>query len=209
MSEINQNLTIKELIDSINNSINDIRDHPVDAKDVPSNFEIMVRGISDSHAMDFLFSSGLDKIIEKLFTDISSGNFEEFEKHRETIEDVTEKIFGPGSFKGPVSQTVLNSVQSTMMSYKYNNMKSLLGKNVAQMKKIRMIIRNLDKAKETLHTKDQIQKYKNAVYAIKKCLIFAAKVYRNRKIINRKVYNGIKNVIHEDTLYEIDEAIEW
>jgi len=209
MSELNQDMSIKELVDSINTSINDIREHPVEADKVPSDLEIMVRGISDSHALDLLFSSGMDKVLERLFNDISSGNFEEFDKHREAIEEITEKVFGPGSFKGPVSQTVLNSIQSTMTSYRYNNMRQLLGKNITQMRKLRMLIKNLNKAKDTLKDEEDIKKYKQAVYAIKKCLLFAAKIYRNRKIINRKVFDGLKNIVHEDVVYGVDEALEW
>lgn len=203
----NNEKTIKELIDSLNESIKDIREHPTEIKELPSNFEILVRGVSDSKALDFLFSTKLDKIIEGLFTQINSGNFEKIIENKDSLESLLNTMFGEGSFKGPVSTTVLNSIQASVQSQRYQTMKSCLGKSMVTLKKINLVMKNLRKSKSLFKDdKEKLKKYKEAVYAIKQVLKFAARVYRNRKIINRKVFNGLNNIVHESL--EIDEPLE-
>ena len=57
------NKTISELIDSLNRSIKDIHDHPTHTKDLPTNLEVIVRGVTDSKAIDFIFSDKMDDTI--------------------------------------------------------------------------------------------------------------------------------------------------
>ena len=196
---MDNNETIEELVKSLNSSIIDMREHPVESTKLPSNFEIMVKGVTNSKAIDFLFSSKLDDIMNKMFKAIESGDYTTIIENKESIESLMDSVFGEGSFKGPISQTVLNSIQASMMSYKYQTMKSHLGSTMTTLKKIKVIMKNLDKQKATFKTdKEQYKKYKDAVYAIKQTLKFAAKVYRNRKIINNKVYRGLNNIVHEE-----------
>ena len=77
--------SIAELINSLSDSIEDIRQHPTNTTRIPSNFEIIVRGISDSSGLDFLFSSKLDGIINGLFQKIQSGDFEQIIKSEKTV----------------------------------------------------------------------------------------------------------------------------
>lgn len=200
--------TIEELVKSINDSITDMREHPVEVTKLPSNFEILVKGVTNSKAIDFLFSTKLDSVMEKMFNAIQSGDFSSIIENKESIEGLVENIFGKGSFQGPVSQTVLNSVQASMMSYKYQTMKSHLGKTMTTLKKMKFIMKNLEKQKSQFKgNPEEYKKYKDAVYAIKQTLKFAAKIYRNRRIINDKVYRGLNNVVHEeDELF--DEGLE-
>lgn len=211
MAEINVNSSISELIDSINNSMEDMRNHPIETKKLPSNFEILIKGISNSNALETLFSPKVDALITSMFANIAEGDFTKILENKDVIENLMTSIFGEGSFQGPVSQTVLGSIQSTMTSYKYNTMRSYLGKTMTQIKKTKLVLKNLDKASSTFEKgSDEYKKYKDAVYAIKKVLRFAAKVYRNRKIVNKKVFEGLNNIVHEDIefCYE-DDTLRW
>lgn len=190
-------MTINELLDSINNSINDIRSHPTNGE-LPSNFQIMMSGIDGNKGLDFLYSSGADKLIDKLFELINTGDFEKILENEDKIKMITDNIFGKGSFQGPVSTRVLNSIQHSMSSYKYQTMKSFLGKTVTQLKKIRLVMKNLEREKKNIKDKEELQKYSEAIYAIKQVLKIAEKVYRYRRLVNKKVFNGINNIIHEE-----------
>lgn len=198
--------TLNQLLDSLNNSMEEIRKHPTKTTELPSNFEIAVRGISNSKALDLLFSTKIDKLISGLFNQIENGDFDKLLSNTEAAEKFAETIFGNGSFKGPVSQTVLDSLQSTVQSYKYQTMKSNLGKTMTTLKKINLILKNLQKAgKKFDSNSEEYEKYKNAVYAIKRVIKFAARIYRNRKIINQKVWKGLNGIVYEE--FEIDEAL--
>jgi len=202
----NKDQSIKELIDSLNNSIQDIRDHPTKIDKIPSNFEIIVRGITDSKALDILFSPKVDQLMNSFFKMIESGDFEKILSNTEYISKILDSIFGPGSFQGPVSQHVLNNIQSSVQSYKYQTMKSNINKTLVVLKKKNLIIKNLERGKNNFkHNSAEYKKYKDAVYAIKQVIKFAEKIYRSRKIINKKVFNGLNNIIHES--FEIDEPL--
>lgn len=199
--------TLNQLIDSLNNSMEEIRKHPTTTDKLPSNFEIMVRGVSDSKAIDMLFSPKMDNIINGLFAQIQSGNFDKILSSADTLEKIANSIFGEGSFKGPVSQTVLDTLQSTIQSYKYQTMKSHLGKTMTSIKKYNYLMKNLQRSGKKFDKNSQeYRQYKEAIYAIKKVLKFVSRVYKNRKIINNKVWKGLNNIVYEEV--EIDEAIE-
>lgn len=198
--------TIKELLDSLNNSIQDIREHPTKVDRIPSNFEIMVRGISDSSALDLLFSPKVDNLLESLFREIEKGDFDKILSNKDAIQSMMDSIFGKGSFQGPISNSVLNNIQSTVQSQKYQTMKSNISKTIVILKKKNMIIKNLKKGKDNFKYNPELyKKYNDAVYAIKQVIKFAERVYRNRKIINKKVFNGINNIVHES--FEVDEPL--
>ena len=208
----NQNeQSLVELIKSIDSSIEDLKNHKADLSKLPSNFEILVRGVSSNKAIDAIFSSKLDGVISKLLDGIQSGDVERILQNEELIENLATSIFGEKSFKGPVSNTILNTISSTMNSVKYNTMKSALGKTGIGIKKVRMVMKNLKKG-EGNFSKDPelLQKYRDAVYAIKKTLKFISRIYRSRKIINRKVFDGLSNVVYEQNMgfySEYDEML--
>ena len=198
--------TITELIDSLNNSIKDIHDHPTKTDKLPSNFEILVRGVTDSKAIDFLFSSGIDRLIENLFKKIESGDFSAIIENKDMLQDIMDSVFGEGSFKGPISQAVLNNIQASVQSRRYAEMKSFLGKTVTTLKKVQLIMKNLEKGKKGFErNSEEYKKYSEAVYAIKQVLRFAMRVYKNRSLINKKVFDGLNNIVHED--FEYDEPL--
>lgn len=200
----NQQETLSELISSLQNSIDDMKtSEKINASEIPSDFEILIDGIKDSSAIGTLFSPKIDKLIASLFTTIENGNFEKILEKKDMIEGILSTIFGEGSFEGPISKTVLGTIQMTMQSKRYNEIESHLGKTITTLKKINLVFRNLNKnSKYFKKDKEQYQKYKNAVYAIKQVLKFAAKIYRSRKVINRKVLKGLNSVVHEEYEYE-------
>ena len=200
-----QEQTLNELITSLNSSIEDIRQHPTKVDRIPSNFEIMVRGISSSSALDMLFSPKIDDLLNSLFKQIETGNFDKILSNQDSIEQLMNSLFGEGSFKGPVSQSVLNSISATVQSRRYQEMKSNLGKSMVTLKKSNLVLKNLQKNKKQFKDKpEEYKKYKDAVYAIKQVLKFAARIYRNRKIINKKVFDGLNNIVHENFDFEMD-----
>lgn len=198
----NNEKTISELIDSLNSSIEDIRHHPIktDKTKLPSDFEILTSGINGAQGLTLLFSPNVDKLIGKLFQMVIDGDYDDILRYQNQIKAVADLIFGEGSFEGQVSTRVLNSLQNTMSSYKYNTMKSYLGKTVTTLKKTRLIMKNLKKDSKGIQDKEELQKYRESIYAIKQVLKIAEKIYRNRKFINRKVCSGINNIVHEEEI---------
>lgn len=201
MSNINEsrNKTITELIDSLNKSINDIREHPTQVDRIPSNFEILVRGVSDSNSLDFLFSSGLDRIIENLFKKIETGDFSDILDNKDNMQSILDAIFGKNSFKGPISKAVLNNIQASVQSRKFVEMRSHLHKSLVVVKRINLVMKNLERGKDAFKKDPEAyKKYSDAVYAIKQVVEFASRIYKNRSLINKKVFDGLNNIVNEN-----------
>ena len=200
------NMDMSELINSLNTSIEDIRNHPTKIDETPSNLEIMVRGVQDAEGIKSLFSPQVDNLINKMFKSIENMDFAKIIENKDLIMLFADKIFGQGSFQGPVSTTVLNTIQSTVNSQKYMEMSSHLGKTVTTLKRLNLLMKNLQRNKKRFRRgTEEYEKYKEAVYAIKQVLKFSARIYYNRKLINKQVYKGIHNIIHED--YEVDSPL--
>jgi len=189
---------LDNLIDDINQSIEDIRSSNVEIKDsdLPSNLQLMLSGVSDSRAIDFLFSGNIDKLLEKLFKLIESGDIEKILGNEEQMEKVFKSMgFGEGSFKGPVSKSILSSITNSMDSRKYNMMKS-------NLRKVKMLLKNLNRQSKYFKDPGQKKKYKDAVHAIKKVIQVAAKIYKNRRIVSKRVFDGLSNIVTEDYMPE-------
>ena len=200
-----QTQILNQKITYLNTNIEDISQDPTKVDRIPSNFEIMVRGISSSSALDMLFSPKIDDLLNNLFKQIETGNFDKILSNQDSIEQLMNSLFGEGSFKGPVSQSVLNSISATVQSRRYQEMRSNLGKSIVALKKVNLVLKNLQKNKKQFKDKpEEYKKYKDAVYAIKQVLKFAARIYRNRKIINKKVFDGLNNIVHENFDFEMD-----
>lgn len=202
----NQDKTIKELLDSLNNSIEDIRNHPTKIDRIPSNFEILIRGVNDSKGLETLFSPQIDTLINSLFNQIESGNFEKVLSNKDTLQSILDVIFGEGAFQGRISNAVLSNIQRSVESQRFQTMQQHMGKTMAVLKKKNLIIKNLEKGKRAFKDNhEEYKKYKDAVYAIKNVIKFAERIYRSRKLINKKVYNGLNNIVHES--FEVDEIL--
>lgn len=152
---------------------------------------IIISGIKDDDALKFLFSPTTEHIIEKIIDNILSGDFENLV----TNIDISKKMFetsgvGDGLFKGVIGQSIIENIQQTMNAEKFRRMKN-------KFLKIRMVLKNLEKQKKLIQDPVAKEKYEDAVYAIKQALKMIIKIYRNRKLINARVINGLKNIVVE------------
>jgi hypothetical protein len=195
------------MIDSINSSIESMRGEEareVKDSDLPSNLQIMLSGVNNSRAIDFLFSSNLDKLLDKLMNSLESGDIEKVLQNEEQLEKIFSSLgFGEGTFKGPVSKRIIQSIQSSVDSKKFNTMTS-------KLKKIRLIIVNLKRQSRFLKDSELQKKYNDAVYAIEKVIKLIAKIYRNRRIISKRVFDGLSNIVNEDFIpEEVLDSIEF
>jgi len=193
---------LESIIDGLNTSIEDMRNKKIEVKkeELPSNLNLMLSGVSNSSALNFLFSNNIDKIIEKLFNIISTGNLSKLADSEDKIKDLLKELgFGEGSFEGPVSKTIISSVKATIDSTNYNKIKD-------NVKRAFYIYKNLKKERDKIDDKEIRKKYEEALYSIKKIMHFAYIVYKNRKIVNNRVINGLKNIVNESV--SEDEFLE-
>jgi len=193
---------LEKLMDDVNDSIEKIRSKKIEVKneDLPSNLKLLLSGISDSRAIDFLFSNNVDKMLEKLFDLVSSGDIDKILANEDKMKEIFKNIgFGEGSFEGPVSRAVLGSIRASVDSAKFAKLRD-------NMRKALLIMKNLERQSKYFKNQDQKKRYDEAVYAVKQIMKFAAKLYKNRKIINSKVFDGLNNIVRED--FEQDEVLE-
>lgn len=185
---------IEKIIKEINDSAEEIRKRKPDVKkmDLPSNLSLMLTGVGSSKALDYLFSSRLDTLIEKLMELIMSGelmaNIEKFLSNEEEIKKLFDTMgFGEGSFEGPVSQTIMNTVRSSMESDKYKKAKS-------ELEKVKLVYKNLKMKWFSFWNKPQERKkFEQAMYAIEQILKIVAQVYKNRA----RILKGLGNIVVE------------
>jgi len=205
-----ENQSLADMINSINNSIQDIQSHPTTSTRIPSTFEIMIKGVESQNSIEQLFSPQMDNFISALLSKLESGNFNEILENEEEIKRWMNLIFGNGSFEGPVSQRVLNTIQASTSSLKFQQTKSLLkgslGKTIIYFKKKRMVLNQLKRQSKNISDDEEKKKYKEAVHAIKVVVKFIERIYYNRKLINKKVFNGLNNIVHEES--DINEGLK-
>jgi hypothetical protein len=194
---------LDQVIDNINISIESMRSNEkeeIKNSDLPSNLQLMLSGVTNSKAIDFLFSANLDKLIEKLLNMLESGEIEKILQNEEKMNNLFGSVgIGRGTFKGPVSKSIIQNIQRSLDSKKFNNMKS-------KLRKIQLIIKNLRKQAKYLKDPELQKKYKEAVYAIEKVIKLVASIYRNRRIISKRVLDGLTNIVKED--YIPEETLE-
>jgi hypothetical protein len=194
---------LDQVIDNINTSIESMRSNEkeeIKNSDLPSNLQLMLSGVTNSKAIDFLFSANLDKLIEKLLNMLESGEIEKILQNEEKMNNLFGSVgIGRGTFKGPVSRSIIQNIQRSLDSKKFNNMKS-------KLRKIQLIIKNLRKQAKYLKDPELQKKYKEAVYAIEKVIKLVASIYRNRRIISKRVLDGLTNIVKED--YMPEETLE-
>jgi hypothetical protein len=202
MKDIKQ---IEKLISEINSSAEKLRKKKIIVKDedLPSNLKLMLTGVTDSKAINFLFSSRVDVLLDKLLTLAMSGellaNIEKFITNEEDIKKLFDSFgFGEGSFEGPVSKTILNTVRDSMESEKYMKLSS-------DAKKVKYIYQKLTMKWWSFWNKPDLRKkYEQALYAIEKILRIIANVYENRI----KIVNGFNNIIKEEKSSEDNKLVK-
>ena len=196
-----QEKTIAELISDLNNVADDIRNQPLDIKksNIPFALELAIPGIANTKALSTLFSGNLDTVLDGIFKAISNGDIEKAVSAMENIKEILNHAgVGEGYFKGPVSKTVINTIIDSTSDFKYNSIKSNISSSLTSLKKINYIIKQLEKKTGSFSDKETREKYKDTVYALKRALKIAIKIYRNRNLVNQRVVRGLKNIVTED-----------
>lgn len=148
-------------------------------------------GIASDTAINFLCSTKLDGVIDKLFDAMMSGDYESVINGSDGLEQLLKKAgIGEGSFKGPVSVNMQAAIQKSVDSKSFNKTKS-------NIKKGYLVLWNMWKQGWKIKDKATRKKYNDAVYAYKKLLKAVAKIYSTRKYINDRVKSGVNSAINE------------
>ena len=105
-----------------------------------------------------------------------------------------------------MSKTVINTVINTVQSPEYKKIKSSLFKSLTTLKKMNYIIKKLKQQAKKFPDKETKKKYLDSVYALKRALKIAIKVYENRKLINDRFKKGLMNIVKED-VYDTIERV--
>lgn len=188
---------IERLVAEINRSAQSIRNKKksiknIDERDLPSNFSLMLSGVPGSKAFQTLFSTRLDVLMDNLMNIALSGdlmsNIEKFLSNEDELKKFLESLgFGEGSFEGPVSKTILDTVRNSIESMEYVKMDNDAKKVAFVYKKLRM------KWWSFWNKPDLRKKYEQAMRAIIDILEVVAKVYRNRE----RIVKGLGNIVNE------------
>ena len=205
---VDTNDSIKDYIDSLNNSIetiqaNKIKFEDIKPEDLPSDFKLMMGpNAEDNKMLKFIFDTKLDRTIDNLLNKFLSGDFDAIDQYSDLIKKVFESVgIGEDAFTGPVSQTLLDTLSNSINSINFNTTKS-------KIRKCMLITKNLKQRAKTIDNKEMKKKYLEAVYALKQTLKFIAKVYKNKRILTNRVRRGLQIAIHEDFDF-VDEQFDF
>jgi methyl-accepting chemotaxis protein len=188
---------IERLVAEINRSASEMRKSSKKVKSIsddqlPSNFNLMLSGITDSKSIQKLFSTRLDVLIDNMMNLALSGdlmgNIEKFVRNEDELKRFLDSLgFGKGSFEGPVSTTILNTVRDSVESMGYLKLDS-------DAKRVEFVYKKLRMKWWSFWNKPELRrKYEQAMTAITKILEVVAKIYRNRE----KIIKGLGNIVTE------------
>jgi hypothetical protein len=197
---------IERLIADINRSASEIRKKKVDVKnidekDLPSNFSLMLTGVPGGKALQTLFSTRLDVLMDNLMNLALSGdlmgNIEKFLRNEDELKGFLDSLgFGKGSFEGPVSKTILDTVRNSIESMDYMRIDN-------DAKKVEFVYKKLTMKWWRFWNKPELRKkYEQALRAIREILEIIARVYRNRERIVRGFSNIVSESIKLESLYQ-------
>jgi hypothetical protein len=192
---------IEKMLAEINKNAESIRKKKIKVKDseLPGNVRLMLTGLNSSKTLDFIFSSRLDVLLDKLMDLITTGelmsNVEKFFSNEEDIKKLFSSMgFGEGSFEGPVSRTILSSIKDSMDNPKYLAMKS-------EVDKVKYVYKKLNMKWWSFWNKPvERKKFEKAMDAIKQILTIIGQVYKNRL----KIIEGLGNIVTESVQQPIE-----
>lgn len=199
MIDVN-NVKLDDLVNDINSTITDLQMNPINTAKVPSNFSLVTDNITSQLGLDTLFNGKIDEIINKLFDNISSGNFESVLTSTDFLDTLLKKvgISDPDTktgtnapFQGILSQKIIGSINTTLSKPRFIKAKT-------GMKKVIILLKDLNNERKIIKDPVVNQKFKDAIYAIKKTLIIVNKIYKQRKILTDKVKAGLNVIVNED-----------
>lgn len=191
---------LDQLIKDLNSTITDLQTNPINTAKIPSNFSLMTDGITSQLGLDTLFNGKLDDIIDKLFDNIVSGNFESVLTSTDFLDTLLKKIgisdpdVKPGAnapFQGKLSQKIIGSINTTLSKPKFVQAKTGL-------KKVIILLKDLNDERKKIRDPITNKKFEDAIYAIKKTLIIVNKIYKQRKKFTDKVKAGLSVIVNED-----------
>lgn len=207
MSEIKKDLTdqdIKKILDEIDKEYEDIKNNPIEAKP-PSNLSLMLQGVENNKALDFLFSSGLDHLIDKMMNIyFQAESIDAIINNKELIDSIAKKtgLYSKNKTKALITNKLYNALKEATSSEKFLKARTI-------MRKISLIIKKMKKEKKTITDKETRKKYEEVLDSFIKFFIFVAKIYKNRYLINEKVRNDISYVFSENLeSYESNIVLE-
>ena len=187
-----EDVEILQALQAIDDWEEECKTNPIVTKP-PSTFSLQMMGASDNIALNFLYSTGLDHMVDK-FMDliIQGGSIEEILSSDEMFASMMRKMgFNTETmFKGQVSQTLIRAIDKTMESRSYARTKSKLFKVIK-------IFKAMDKGAKTIKDPDMRTKYEEAARAVKQVIKFVGKIYQNRKLVNERVQKGIALIFNE------------
>lgn len=162
----------------------------------PSTFAITMMGASDNAALRFLYSSGLDHMVDK-FLDlvIQGGSIEELLTSDEMFVNMMAKMGFDSSklLNGVVSKTLIQAIDKTMESRSYIRTKS-------KMRKVVKVFHAMDRGAKTIKDKALREKYQEAARAVKQVIKFVGKIYKNRRLVDERVRKGLAIALNEDAV---------
>lgn len=150
----------------------------------------MMFGAKDSRILDFIFSTKIDVVIDRMLHKIMSGDYSDIESMCNTVAKAMEALgLGEGAFKGPVSQHLMTNIMNSLNSGCYNTTKN-------NIRKAMIIVANLKKQGKQIDDRETRKKYYQAIKSLKLTIKLAAKVYRNRA----KIMKGLHCAINEGVM---------
>lgn len=183
--------SLADLVDSLNNSIDDLRKDKIPTNNLPSNLSIMLSGVSDQIGIQTLFSPKVDSVLNGLFDNIMSGKFDSVISGATNLNDLVDSLgdrIGENYFKGDISKRLLGTISNSINSQQFVNTKS-------KMKKALLVIKDVKQEGKTITDKGEKKKFDQAVYALKKTMKVAITIYKQRKKITDRVIKGLKYAV--------------
>lgn len=159
----------------------------------PSTFRINMMGASDNVALRFLFSTGLDHMVDKFMElIISGGSLEEILASDSAFASMMEKMGFDSSkiFKGEVSKTLIASIDKVIDSNSYKRTKT-------KLLKVIKIYQGMKRGAKTIKDPELRAKYEEAARSVMQIIRFVGKIYKNRRLVNERVQKGISVIFNE------------
>ena len=165
--------------------------------DIGKKVDLKVDGLYSIQSLNFLFSPTIDKTIDLLLDVCINGKFDvALGKLSQFIGMFDSMGIGQGLFNGQIGSHVIQVIKDSVNSMKFAKTKN-------KIKKVLLVIKNLQRQIKKYKDPEMRKKYEEAVYAIKSVISVIAQLYKHRKSINDNVLRGLGNIVFESNEDEI------